>query len=102
MCSTLKSLHEYVPKKSYQLTFYLPEEDFVVSEDSYHRLLLGGDQLTTCCSRGARTARRHDDVTSERFDGLIPMTEDWHARMTLTRVIVISDFGVLIYCLLLL
>jgi len=89
----MKSLHEYVPKKSYKLTFHLPEEDFVTDENSYHRILLGGDQLTTCRSPGARSARRHDNVTSEHFDGLIPVTEDWHARMTLMRVEVISDIS---------
>ena len=74
----MKGLHKYVPKKSYQLTYHLPEEeDFVVNEYCYHRTLFGGDQLTACCN---------DDVSEECFDGLIPVTEDWHARMTLMRV----------------
>ena len=86
MCSILKSLHQYVPKRSYKLTYHLPEQDFVCTEESHHRILLGGDQLTTCRCRGAQSARCHEDESTERFDGLIPVTEDWHARMTLMRV----------------
>ena len=99
MYSIMKSLHQYVPKKTHRLTFHLPEEEFVVDEDSYHRILLGGDQLTTCRSRGARSVRRRDDATSERFNGLIPVTEDWHARMTLMRVSIITlIYYYAVYC----
>ena len=86
MCSIMKSLHHYVPSKSYKLTYHLPEEDFICNEESHHGILLGGDQLTACRSWGAQSARCHEDESNERFDGFIPVTEDWHARMTLMRV----------------
>jgi len=87
MCSIMKSLQKYVPKRTYQVTYHLSEDnEFVVNEECYHRTLFGGDQLTVCRSRGAQSARCADDVSDERFDGLVPVTEDWHARMTLMRV----------------
>ena len=90
MCSIMKGLHKYVPKRSYQVTYHLPEDgDFVVTENCFHRTLFGGDQLTVCRSCSAQSARCNDDISEERFDGLIPVIEDWHARMTLMRVRVV-------------
>jgi len=85
----MKNLHKYVPKKSLKLTYHLPE-DFVCNEECYHRILFGGDQLTVSRSRGAQSIRYHDDDSEERLDGMIPVTEDWHARLTLMRVIIIT------------
>jgi len=76
-------LHNYVPKKTYKLTFHLPGEDFVIYEDCHHRILLGGDRLTVCRTRGTQLARSHADESSESLEGFIPVTEDWHARMTI-------------------
>lgn len=86
MCSIMKNLHKYVPVKKYQKTYQLSDEDFVCHEECYHRILFGGDQLTVCRSRGAKSARCNDDQPVERLDGLQPVVEDWHARMTLMRV----------------
>ena len=35
---------------------------------------------------GAKFAHTNDDLSDEQFDGLISVTEDWHARVTLLRV----------------
>lgn len=86
MCSIMKHLHRYVPKKSHNVTYHLPNEDFVCTEEIYHRILFGGDQLTASRCRSAQSARCHDDLPEERFEGIIPVTEDWHARQTLMRV----------------
>lgn len=86
MCSIMQHLHKYVPKKSQTITYHLPDEDFVCREEFHHRILFGGDQLTVCRSRSAQSARCHDDLPEERFDGFIPVTEDWHAQQTLMKV----------------
>ena len=70
MCLTMKDLHKYVPTQTSQVTYHLPDEDFICSEQSYHRILFGGDQLTVCRSRGAQFARSLDDMPQERCDGL--------------------------------
>ena len=46
MCSVLKDLYKYVPKKNCKVTYHLPDQDFECSEELHHRTLLGGDQLT--------------------------------------------------------
>ena len=67
-------------------TYQLPEDDLVCNEECYHRILFGGDQLTVSRSCSAQGARCNDDQPVQRLDGLVPVTEDWHARMTLMRV----------------
>jgi len=85
MCAIMKALQSYVPKKSYNVIYHLSEE-FIAQEDCYYPILFGGDQLTACRARGAQLARFNDDTSEERCDGLLPVVEDWHARMTLMRV----------------
>ena len=87
MCIIMKHLHKYVPSKPHKITYHLPEEDFVCEDSFCHRILFGGDQLTVCRCRGAQLVRRHDDAAEERYAGLVPVIEDWHARLTLMRVI---------------
>ena len=43
-----------------------------------------------CRSRAARSAQCNDDAPIERLEGLILVVEDWHARLTLTRVCYIN------------
>ena len=86
MCSVLKSLYKYVPKKNYKVTYHLPDQDFECNEELHHRTLLGGDQLTVSRCRGAKMARCNEDLPEERLGGFIPVIEDWHARLTLMRV----------------
>ena len=86
MCSVLKDLYKYVPKKNCKVTYHLPDQDFECSEELHHRTLLGGDQLTVSRCRSAKMARCNEDIPEERFDGFIPVVEDWHARLTLMRV----------------
>jgi len=52
----------------------------------YHKLLLGGDQLTAARARGS-CAARCDHEASQRLNGLIPVTEDWHAKMCYLKII---------------
>ena len=88
MCHIMKALHKYVPTKSIEKTYHLHDKDMVCEEGHHHKILFGGDQLTVRRSRGAQAARSNDDRTlhASRLDGLVPVAEDWHARMTLLRV----------------
>ena len=92
MCSIMKHLHKYVPRKCCNVTYHLPDEDITCAEEFYHRILFGGDQLTVSRCRSAQSARCHDDQPEERFEGLIPVTEDWHARQTLMRVSLLNKY----------
>ena len=42
--------------------------------------LFGGDQLTTERARTVRNVLSNSDSASSRLEGLIPVTEDWHAE----------------------
>ena len=75
-----------LPTQTSQVTYHLPDEDYVCNEQSYHCVLFGGDQLTVCRSSGAQSAHSDDDMAEERCDGLIPATEDWQARLTLMKI----------------
>ena len=88
MCTIMKNLHKYVPKAAHQVVQL--GENAAVSEEFFHEILFGGDQLTVCRSRAAQSARCNDDVPIERLEGLIPVVEDWHARLTLMRVCCIN------------
>ena len=52
----------------------------------FHEILIGGDQLTVARVRGAQAIRDTHDKRVDRFEGLIPVVEDWHARMTFLKV----------------
>ena len=42
--------------------------------------------MTVCRSRGAQSAQCNDDNPVGQLEGLIPVAEDWHTRLTLMRV----------------
>ena len=48
--------------------------------------LVGGDQLTVARIRGAQKVRGNLETSEQRFDGLLPVAEDWHAKMCFLEV----------------
>ena len=48
--------------------------------DDFHQILLGGDQLTVACIRGAQRIRANSESASGCLQGFVPMVEDWHAK----------------------
>lgn len=57
-----------------------------VDNTQFHPILFGGDQLTAARIRGTKTLRDTQDKPVERFEGILPIVEDWHARMTMLKV----------------
>ena len=78
----MEKLHEYVPAKSVT-NEVSDDEDYL-----YHKLLLGGDQLTIARSRSSIAIRADHDLAREHLEGLLPVVEDWHmhTKMTLVKV----------------
>ena len=76
----MEKLHEYVPAKSVT-NEVSGDEDYL-----YHKLLLGGDQLTIAHSRSSISIRADHDLAREHLEGLLPVVEDWHTKMTLVKV----------------
>jgi len=82
----MEELQKYVPTHTCHIKHSLPNGDFyTVEEQAIHPILSGGDQLT-CCRCGAQSLRCNHESTLDRLEGLVPVTEDWHARLTLVKV----------------
>ncbi len=82
MISILDTLHQYVPTTSTIQSI----ESIEVSVDHFHYTLFGGDMLTTARARGSKKIRSNSERGKDRLEGLLPVTEDWHAKVCLLSV----------------
>ena len=71
---------KYVPTQS--RVGHLNGNSIEFDDTRFFRILFGGDQLTVARARGAQSLRATRDSAKERLEGLCPVIEDWHARMT--------------------
>ena len=72
MIDILEHFHQYVPST----------EDGRVLE----RILFGGDQLTVERATHAQSARLQSKEQLKKLQGVIPKSEDWHARVVFHQV----------------
>lgn len=83
----MESFHKYVPNLPADGHRTLPDGSILEFDDTrFFPLFLGGDQLTVARARGAQALRVTEDTPLDRLEGIIPVVEDWHTRMTLMRV----------------
>ena len=54
-----------------------------IDNTQFHPILF---QLIVARIRGTKVLRDTHDTPSERFEGIVPVVEDWHARMALLKV----------------
>ena len=93
MCHIMDKLHNLVPGKTTQSNFILPDGDNeLFLGETFHQLLLGGDQLTAARCRGSAAARCDSDTKKSRLYGLVPVSEDWHAKFCLCKVCYILSY----------
>ena len=52
----------------------------------FFKILFGGDQLTVARMRGTQALRSTEETAMLRLDGILPVVEDWQARMTFLKV----------------
>jgi len=84
MCLILKELHSYVPTKRVTLDLLLPTGiSRPLNSEIFHRILLGGDQLTAARNCMARVDH---GSSGKRLSGVLPVIEDWHAKMCFLKV----------------
>ena len=87
MVSVLDELTKYVPACDTTNVFQLPDGgQYKVDGVVYHKVLLGGDQVTVARSRAAIRASSNSDKPRDRSEGFIPVIEDWHAKQVLLQV----------------
>ena len=84
----LQELHKYVPSKSETKEVQVPGTNKVrsLSEIAFHRVLFGGDQLTAKRARGGVRIRNNSTNSADRLEGLLPVSEDWHAKVVFLEV----------------
>ena len=99
MVHIMEQLHNYVPAKRYYED--LPNEDseevVQIPKAVIHPILFGGDQLTAVRARGAMSAKVN---SCSRFDGLIPIAEDWHTKLNFLGVCKLCVIIVIFYTIL--
>ena len=89
MVEIMEEMHGYVPIQQ-----YIEEYEVIGTDDDtieiphahMHPILFGGDQLTAARARAAKDAKVNSIDPSLKFDGLIPVAEDWHIRLNLLGV----------------
>ena len=88
MADILGELHKFVPKVRKEQEFYVDEqtEPACVQVDYFNHILIGGDQLTVARIRGCQRVLSNSSSGEERLEGLIPVVEDWHAKMCFMKV----------------
>lgn len=76
-----------VPTTAHVGHYSLPSGDIMDFDDTrFHKILFGGDQLTVARIRGTQALRDTQDKPTDRLEGVSPVVEDWHTRMTLMKV----------------
>ena len=88
MVDILDDLHKYVPsERSTQEFLIAPGKVFSLQLDHFSHMLLGGDQLIVARIRGAQRIRRNSYNGRDRVEGLVPVVEDWHAKVCFLKVL---------------
>ena len=87
MANVLSHYIKLVPKVEAKGQIQLPNGSLVeVDTTQFFPILFGGDQLTIARIRGTQMLRDTQDNRCDRFEGILPVVEDWHSRMTLMKV----------------
>lgn len=87
MIDILDHCQTYVPVKDVTREVYVPGREAVQLDDQEcYTILLGGDQLSVARARGAQKIRSNSATKRDRLDGLLPVAEDWHAKLCLLEV----------------
>ena len=88
MLVIMEQLQDYVPSTTSCTKQVLPDSgrEVQVVKDNFHPVLFGGDQLTVARARGTQRIRTNSDREKDGLKGLVPVCEDWHAKLCLLQV----------------
>ncbi len=85
MADILEEYKKYVPSSIVTLDEQIPKED--TTEDRvYITTLVGGDYLSAVRAREAQYIRGTADLREHQLNGMLPMAEDWHAKVCFMEV----------------
>lgn len=93
MVSILEHLHQYVPTQTKEEDVEVPglHEPVKVINDQFHPIIFGGDQMTAVRARGAQRIRSNSDRAKDGLEGVVPVVEDWHAKVCILEVILLTN-----------
>ena len=88
MVEIMKHIQKYVPTITSEKKVVVPvsSEEVAVVNDSFHKILLGGDQLTVARIRSSQRIVKNSERGLERLEGLTAVVEDWHVKQCLMQV----------------
>ena len=87
MAQIVDQYMKLVPSKAATGEYVLPNRSVIEYDNTkFFKILFGGDYLTAVRMRGAQSLRATEERAVDRLDGVIPVVEDWHTRMTLVKV----------------
>ena len=90
MIKALEHIQHYAPSKEVERELMVPSqtglETVKLKEKKFSTTIVGGDQLTVSRIRGSQRIRGNSDTSEQRLDGLLPVSEDWHAKMCFMEV----------------
>ena len=83
----METLQKYVPVQTEEAVVEIPDVgEKLVHADNFHYVLFGGDMLTAKRARGSKHIRSNSLRGLDRLEGLLPVAEDWHAKVCLMGV----------------
>ena len=87
MSHVLDHYMKFVPKSEADGFLLLRNGHTVPFDDTrFNTKLIGGDQLTVVRVRSTQALRDTLDSATQRYDGIVPVIEDWHTRTILLQV----------------
>ena len=87
MVEILGILYKFVLRERSTQDFDVSANDVYTEQlDHFSHVLIGGDQLTAARIRGAHRVVRNSNNGQERLEGLVPVVEDWHAKVCFLQV----------------
>ena len=88
MVEIMAHLHQYVPMVENVEEVHVASIDKTVQVTSarVRPIFVGSDQLTAARARGAQKAKVNALTPTGRLEGLVPVVEDWHTKVTLLTV----------------
>ena len=89
MCKIMETLQQYVPSFPVTRSYHVGQVHLTLEDSDFYKVLFGGDQLTAARARGAAALRDSHDSSHDRLAGFEPVIEDWHARLTFAKVLMV-------------
>ena len=91
MIKVLEIVQGYAPSTDVERELVVPDQSggattIRLDDKQYAVTLVGGDQLTVARICGAQKIHGNSETSEHRFDGLLPVAEDWHTKMCLLEV----------------